>query len=42
LAAAVAFDVPGAMCVQHDRHGTMLASPAGLGLPVMVLRRAGR
>jgi hypothetical protein len=39
LAAAVAFDVPEALCVQHDRHGTMLASPAGLGLPVLVLRR---
>ncbi len=39
LAAAVAFDVAGAVCVQHDRHGNMLASPAGLGLPVTVLRR---
>lgn len=40
LAAAVGFDIPGAICVEHDRHGTMLAAPAGLGLPVAVLRRA--
>ena len=40
LAAAVAFDVAEAALVLHDRHGNMLASPAGLGLPVTALRRA--
>lgn len=39
LAAAVAFDVDSAVCVLHDRHGSMLSSPAGLGIPVTVLRR---
>lgn len=40
LAASVAFDVDGACVVLHDRHGNMLATPAGLGLPVTALRRA--
>lgn len=40
LAGAVAFDVPGACAVLHDRHGNMLATPAGLALPVTALRRA--
>lgn len=40
LAAAMAFDVPGACVVLHDRHGNMLSTPAGLGLPVTALRRA--
>lgn len=41
LAAAGAFDMPGACVVTHDRHGNMLSTPAGLGLPVTALRRAG-
>jgi hypothetical protein len=40
LGAAAMFDLPGARVVTHDRHGTMLATPGGLGLPVTVLRRA--
>lgn len=40
LAASAAFDVPDAVMVVHDRHGNMLSTPAGLALPVTVLRRA--
>lgn len=39
LAASAAFEVPEAVMVVHDRHGNMLSTPAGLGLPVTVLRR---
>lgn len=40
IAASVAFETPNASVVLHDRYGNMLASPAGLGLPVTRLRRA--
>lgn len=40
LAAAGACEFPDALLVQHDARGNVLASPAGLGVPVTVLRRA--
>ncbi len=40
LGAGAGLDGPEALVVLHDRHGNMLASYGGLGLPTLVLRRA--
>lgn len=40
LGAAAQFDRPDPMVVTHDAHGNILGTPAGLGTPVVVLRRA--
>lgn len=41
LGAGAGLDGPEATVVLHDRHGNMLATSGGLGLPAVVLRRAG-
>lgn len=40
LGSAAALDGADASVVLHDGHGNMLATPGGLGLPAVVLRRA--
>lgn len=41
LAAAVMFEEVAPSCVLHDRHGNMMSTPAGLGVPMTYLRKVG-